>query len=86
MAEAAAVIGAAVGRHGLTYVQDPEDRTRADLLAAGFTPNVVGLVLEVASAINSGHIRALEPRSARNTTPTTLETLVAEQFVPLFAG
>jgi len=86
MAEAAAVIGAAVGRPGLTYVQDPEDRTRADLLAAGFTPNVVGLVLEVASSINSGHIRALEPRSARNTTPTTLETFVAEQFVPLFAG
>jgi hypothetical protein len=56
---------------------------RAELLAAGFSPNVAGLVLEGASAINSGHLRALEPRSARNTTPTSFEAFVAEEFVPL---
>ena len=85
MSEAAAVIGEAIGRPGLAYVQDPEERVRAELLAAGFSPNVVGLVLEVASSINSGHLRALEPRSARNTTATSFEAFVSEEFVPLFA-
>ena len=85
MSEAAAVIGEAIGRPGLAYVQDPEERVRAELLAAGFSPNVVGLVLKVGSSINSGHLRALEPRSARNTTATSFEAFVSEEFVPLFA-
>jgi len=85
MSEPAAVIGKAIGRPGLAYVQDSEERVRAELLAAGFSPNVVGLVLEVASLINSGHLRALEPRSARNTTATSFEAFVFEEFVPLFA-
>jgi hypothetical protein len=29
-------------------------------------------------------MRALEPRTSRNTTPTTYETFVAEVFVPAY--
>ena len=42
--------------------------------------------LEMAAAWNSGHIRAFEPRSAENTTPTSYETFVAEEFLPRFQG
>jgi hypothetical protein len=37
-------------------------------------------------SINSGVFKGEEPRSARNTTPTTYETFVAEVFAPAFRG
>jgi len=43
-------------------------------------------VLEVASSTNSQLLRALELRSARNTTPTSFKAFVAEEFKPLFTG
>jgi hypothetical protein len=45
-----------------------------------------GLMVEMTDALNSGHMRALEPRSAANTTPTSFETFVQEVFVPAFRG
>jgi hypothetical protein len=38
----------------------------------------------MAGALNSGYMRALEPRSPRNTTPTLFETFVAEKFLPAY--
>jgi hypothetical protein len=35
-------------------------------------------------ALNTGHMRALEPRTPRNTTPTSYEAFIAEEFVPAF--
>jgi hypothetical protein len=40
----------------------------------------------MAGALNSGDMRALETRSTRNTTPTSFETFVKEEFVPLYEG
>jgi len=42
------------------------------------------LILEMSAALNSGHMRALEPRSASNSTPTSYEAFVAEEFLPLY--
>jgi len=44
------------------------------------------LLLELADALNSGHMKTLEPRSPKNTTATTIETFVAEIFVPAYRG
>jgi len=44
------------------------------------------LILEMSAALNSGYMRALEPRSPQNTTPTSYETFVTEEFVPLYEG
>ena len=41
---------------------------------------------EMADAINAGHVAALEKRSARNTTPTSFETWVKQEFAPRFLG
>jgi hypothetical protein len=54
------------------------------MVQMGMSENIVGLILEMAGALNAGHMRALEPRSARNTTATSYETFVAEEFVPAY--
>jgi uncharacterized protein YbjT (DUF2867 family) len=82
--EAAAIIGKAIGKPDLEYVQLPDDQLRPALIQFGMSQNLADLILEMARALNSGHMRALEPRSPKNTTPTSYEQFVAENFVPLF--
>jgi uncharacterized protein YbjT (DUF2867 family) len=82
--EIAAIIGKAIGKPELRYIQLPNEQTKEAMVRMGMSENVVGLILEMAGALNSGHMRALEPRSARNSTPTSYETFVAEEFVPAY--
>ncbi|MGB8732823.1 MAG: hypothetical protein WCC99_16360, partial [Candidatus Sulfotelmatobacter sp.] len=78
------IIGNAIGKPKLGYVQAPDDQVRAALVQMGMSGNMAGLILEMAAALNSGHMRALEPRNFRNTTPTPFETFVAQAFVPAY--
>jgi uncharacterized protein YbjT (DUF2867 family) len=82
--EVAAIIGNGIGKPGLGYMQLPEDQMKAAMVQMGMSENFVGLILEMARALNAGDMRALEPRSTRNTTLTSYETFVAEQFVPAY--
>ncbi|MGO9862605.1 MAG: NmrA family NAD(P)-binding protein [Terriglobales bacterium] len=82
--EAASIIGKAIGKPDLGYIQAPDNQVRAALVQIGMSDNLAGLILEMAAALNSGHMRALESRSATNTTPTNFETFVAEAFVPAY--
>ena len=84
--EAASVIGKAIGKPNLNYSQFPPQLIKPALLQAGMSSNMADLILEMSDALNSGHMVPLESRSARNTTPTSFETFVAEEFVPRFAG
>jgi uncharacterized protein YbjT (DUF2867 family) len=86
MDEVTAVIGKALDRTDLKYVQLSDEQTQQTFVQIGMSPNVAGLIVEMAGALNSGHMRALEQRSARNTTPTSFETFVQEEFVPVFRG
>ena len=52
----------------------------------GMSPNFVGLLLEMSEALNSGYMKALDPRSESNTTPTTLEAFITDTFVPAYRG
>jgi uncharacterized protein YbjT (DUF2867 family) len=82
--EAASIIGNGIGKPGLGYIQMPDDQARAALVQMGMSEDFVRLLLEMAGALNSGNMRALEPRAARNSTPTSYETFVAEEFVPAY--
>ena len=82
--QAASVIGNAIGKPGLAYVQLPPQQLKVALTQMGMSANMADLLLELAEALNSGHMVALERRSATNTTPTSIETFVAEEFVPRF--
>jgi hypothetical protein len=44
------------------------------------------LFFEMTDALNSGHMKMVQPRAAATTTPTTLETFVAEVFLPAYGG
>ncbi|HXM65531.1 MAG TPA: NAD(P)H-binding protein [Candidatus Acidoferrum sp.] len=82
--EATAIIGKAIGKPDLKYIQAPNDQLRAAMVQMGMSDNFAGLILEMAAALNSGYVRALEPRDSRNTTTTTFENFVAEFFVPAY--
>ena len=82
--EVASIIGNSIGKPKLGYVHAPNDQLRPALVKMGMSDNLAGLILEMAAALNSGHMRALEPRSPRTTTPTPFETFVAQSFIPAY--
>lgn len=84
--EVTSVIGKAIGKPGLRYTQFGAAQLKPALVQMGMSSNMADLLLEMAEALNSGYMTALEPRSPQNTTPTSIETFVAEQFVSRFAG
>jgi len=84
--EAASMIGKGIGKPDLAYTQFPPQQLKPALTRMGMSDNMADLLLEMAEALNSGHMVSLERRSAENTTPTSLETFVAEEFVPRFQG
>jgi uncharacterized protein YbjT (DUF2867 family) len=84
MPEATAIIGGAIGKPDLRYQQLTSDQFHGALVQMGMSKNIADLFVEMAEGLNSGHVRALEPRSKRNTTPTSYEQFVAEEFVPAY--
>ena len=84
MDEATAIIGKAIDKPDLEYAQLPDAMMQPILVQMGLSSNMAALIVEMAAALNSGHMRALEPRSAKNTTPTSFETFVKEEFVPVY--
>ena len=84
MAEAAAIIGRAIGRPDLRYSQVSEEEWLASLVARGISAEDAQHMNEMYTTWNRGVVVTAEPRSALNTTPTTFETFVAEDFVPRY--
>jgi uncharacterized protein YbjT (DUF2867 family) len=84
MNEVTSIIGHAIDKPDLEYAQLPDAMMQPILVQMGMSSNLAERILEMAHALNSGHMRALEPRSAQNTTPTSFETFVREEFVPLY--
>jgi uncharacterized protein YbjT (DUF2867 family) len=85
-AEAATIIGEAIGKPGLKYLRVPDQQVRGAFLQMGMSANVADLILEMSAALNSGVMKSLEERTAENSTPTSFETFVAEEFVPRYRG
>jgi uncharacterized protein YbjT (DUF2867 family) len=84
--EMAKIIGAAIGIPNLNYVQLPAEQVIQAITQMGMSKNMATLICEMADALNNGHVRALEPRSAANSTPTQFEQFVHEVFVPAYKG
>lgn len=86
MTEVAGIVGGAIGKPGLTYSQLPNEQVHGAMMQMGMSKSIADLIIEMAGALNSGHMKALEKRSPANTTPTSYETFVNEEFVPRFKG
>ena len=82
--EVASIIGKAIGNPDLKYTQLPDEQVRGGMMSMGMSGSIVDLLLEMAAALNSGQMKELERRTAANTTPTSYETFVAEEFVPSY--
>lgn len=84
MNEAASAVGNAIGKPGVTYVQVPSPILQGTLLKMGLPPKTAELIIEMWDGANAGLIVPKEARSARNTTPTALESFIAEAFLPAY--
>jgi nucleoside-diphosphate-sugar epimerase len=78
--------GKAVGRPGLRYMQAPYAMVEQTMMQSGMSQSTARLLNEMARGFNDGVIKAQEPRSAENTTPTELERFAQEVFAPAFQG
>jgi uncharacterized protein YbjT (DUF2867 family) len=83
-AEITSVTGKAIGKTDLRYAQLSGEQFGGMLLQAGLSKNMCDLLVEMGEGLESGYIKPAEARSARNTTPTSIETFVTEEFVPAY--
>jgi uncharacterized protein YbjT (DUF2867 family) len=86
MAEAAGIIGRAIGRPQLSYVRVPNDQVVEAFVQMGASKSMAQLMIEMTDALNVGHMGALETRAVENSTPTSYEAFVKEEFAPRFLG
>jgi|SRR5277367_81767 len=82
----AKIIGAAIGIPNLSYIQMPREQLIPAMMQIGMSKDMATLICEMAEALNTGHMRALEPRTPANTTASTFEEFVAKVFVPAYKG
>jgi uncharacterized protein YbjT (DUF2867 family) len=84
--EVVVVIAKGLRKPDLRYVQFPYDQVEKVLGQMGAPAKTVASFIEMFQGINNGIVTATEPRSAANTTPTTIETFVKEVFAPAYRG
>ncbi len=80
MSEATRILGEAIGKPGLKYVQFPEEGARKAMAGAGMSGSVVEAMLEMERGFNAGIVRPTRERSVESTTPTTLESFSKSVF------
>ena len=80
MTEATRILGEAIGKPGLRYVQFSEEDARKSMAGAGMSGSVLDSMLEMQRGFNAGIIRPTRDRSAESTTPTTLERFSKSSF------
>jgi uncharacterized protein YbjT (DUF2867 family) len=84
MKGAASIVGNSIGKPNLEYVQMASVMLEPALLKMGLPKKTAELIIEMWDGANAGLIVPQEQRSARNTTPTTLESFVARVFAPAY--
>ncbi len=84
MREAAAILGAAVGRPDIAYVRAAPADAKAALIAHGFSPDVADQFEEMADALSQRRIQGTVTRTAASTTATSLQAWAREVFAPAY--
>ena len=82
--EVTQILGHAIGKPDLQYVQFSYEDMEKGLIAAGVSTDVAKTYVELEKALNDGLISGLD-RDAESTTPTTLEQF-ASVFAAVFEG
>ncbi len=82
--EATAILGAAIGRPDLPYIESSYEEYRTNLVGMGFSVSAADTLVHTWIAVNEGPGSTYPSRNASNTTPTTLEEFVRDTFVPAY--
>lgn len=82
--EVAGLIGKAIGKPNLHYMHVPFMVLEPALVKMGLPKSSAALIIEMWKAGKEGLVAPTEPRSMKNTTPTTIEEFVEEVFVPAY--
>lgn len=85
MADVTRVLGKSIGKPDLKYVQFPYEEAEKAMIGMGLSPSVTQAYIEMTRAFNDGIVRPTEKRSAKNTTPTSIEQF-AKQFAAVYHG
>ncbi len=86
MTEVASVISRAVGKPDLRYLQFTYEQVEQTLVQMGISAKTAATIIEMFQGMNEGIVTGMEPRSAGNTTATSIETFVREVFAPAYQG
>jgi uncharacterized protein YbjT (DUF2867 family) len=84
--EAAAAIGATIGKPKLSYKHFPAFLIEQGMKQMGIPGRTAALMSEMNEAANDGRLKPLEERSEKNTTPTTIEDWAREVFLPAYSA
>jgi uncharacterized protein YbjT (DUF2867 family) len=79
--EAISILGKAIGRDNLAYVRFEYEDFGRGMRNAGFSADGAVSMIELYRALNEGLVQPTAPRSAENTTPTSIE-----EFSRVFAA
>ena len=77
------IIGKAIGKPDLAYVQFPVDQAKEAFLKNGFSPDFVDNLIEMGTAIKTGFMN-YQQRNDSTTTSTTAEEFVNEVYLPAY--
>jgi uncharacterized protein YbjT (DUF2867 family) len=78
MTDVTRILGAAIGKPDLAYVQFPYEAFGAALVQAGLSADVSRLYVEMSRSFNDGLVKPVGGRTAASTTPTTFEAFAPE--------
>ncbi len=84
--EITSIIGRAIGKPELAYVQFTYAQMEQALEQKGVTTKTAQMYVEMMRAFNDGIAVGEEPRSAANTTPSTFEEFAQEVFAAAYRG
>jgi uncharacterized protein YbjT (DUF2867 family) len=85
MQEAATILGTAIGRPELPYIQFPYDQFAGALMGNGFGESMAKSYVEMSIGMNNGTFHADAVRTPESTTPTSLEDF-AQEFAGAFSA
>ena len=85
LAESTAILGRAIGRPDLKYVQFSYADAEKALAGMGMPPSIASLMVEMYRGMNEGLVRPEKPLSPHQRTRTTLEEF-AQGFAAAFKG
>lgn len=81
--EVTSIVGKAIGKPELAYVQFPADQAKQAFLGNGFSEDFADNLVGMATAIKGGFMN-YQKRDVSTTTPTTAEEFAKEVYAPVY--